>query len=460
MSASPRTRLTSAAELLRRKGIDVPPSPPPEPVPEHQEESAPVSYIVEADTVEHAREVATKVRDLKVYREAKRIADRDEYAVRLAEKTADLKLAREASRLLEAEERGPVIVDEIVDLQDLLAEPDEDEVWCIEGLQFVGSRVVLAAQNKAGKTTMVGNLIRSLADGWPFLGRFTVTPVDEGSIVLLDFEMNPKQLKRWLRALNIRNSASVKVQTLRGAAHKFDIFDPKVRAEWVALFKRHATVYLILDCLGPILNALGLDENRDAGRFLVQLDRLLQESGIPNLMLVHHMGHGAENGVARSRGDSRIRDWPDIEWMLMKPAERRTSKKDDGAEPPDTRRTFKAFGREVDVWEQQLDFDPTTRLLTLGGTLQEVAQKAKVDKAAAVVPVVVDHVRQNPGISQNKLREDLKKHGLSRDAAIAAIDMAISRNLVGVEVGPNNAKRHRVVGEPAPQTLPSPEEAP
>jgi hypothetical protein len=58
--------------------------------------------------------------------------------------------------------------------------------------------------------------------------------------------------------------------------------------------------------------ALGLDEHREAGRFLVALDTLLADAGIPDAAVIHHMGHVTE----RSRGDSRIRDWP--EWRLVR----------------------------------------------------------------------------------------------------------------------------------------------
>ena len=57
---------------------------------------------------------------------------------------------------------------------------------------------MLAAQFKAGKTTLIGNLVRTLADGDDWLGRDAVDPVD-GSVVLLDFEMSPTQLDSWLR---------------------------------------------------------------------------------------------------------------------------------------------------------------------------------------------------------------------------------------------------------------------
>ena len=52
-----------------------------------------------------------------------------------------------------------------------------------------------------------------------------------------------------------------------------------------------------------MLDALGLDEHRDAGRFLTAFDALLVEAGIRDAFVVTHMGHTNE----RARGDSRLR---------------------------------------------------------------------------------------------------------------------------------------------------------
>lgn len=69
-----------------------------------------------------------------------------------------------------------------------------------------------------------------------------------------------------------------------------------------------------LDCLRPVLDSLGLDENHDTGRVLVALDELAASAGVGEFALIHHMGHAGE----RSRGDSRLRDWPDAELRIVR----------------------------------------------------------------------------------------------------------------------------------------------
>ena len=92
------------------------------------------------------------------------------------------------------------------------------------------------------------------------------------------------------------------------------------------------------------MDALGLDEHSEAGRWLTAFDELLKEADIREALVVHHSGHGGE----RSRGDSRILDWPDGIWNLVR------ENKDD----LNSARFISAKGRDIDVAEGELHFDP------------------------------------------------------------------------------------------------------
>ena len=56
---------------------------------------------------------------------------------------------------------------------------------------------------------------------------------------------------------------------------------------------------------------------RTQGAYSRHFDELLSEARIGEGVFVHHMGHYGE----RARGDSRLRDWPDGEWRLVRQAE-------------------------------------------------------------------------------------------------------------------------------------------
>ena len=260
-----------------------------------------------------------------------------------------LRVRREAKRRLDAEERPVIEYPPVKSLATLLGEPDTPTRYRIESVAPEGGRVMLSAQYKAGKTTLVGNLLRSLADGDPFLGAFTVNTYAEHA-VLIDNEMSENTLRRWLRAQNIDNTSAVAdVISLRGKVSTFNLLDDQCRAESVTRLRDLGCDYLILDCLRPVLDALGLDENRDAGQFLVAFDALIAEAGICDTATVQHIGHANE----RARGDSRLQDWPNTIWRLVRETDE-----------PDSPRFFSAYGRDVDVHEGRLSFDPNTRRLT------------------------------------------------------------------------------------------------
>jgi hypothetical protein len=225
-------------------------------------------------------------------------------------------------------------------LTELLARQYDDPDYLIDELAPSGGKVLVAAQGKAGKTTLLINLIRCLADGDVFLGRFGIRAGSQ-RIVVVDDELSDRQLQKWFREHNIRNTDAVAdVAGLRGQAGLFNIMDERVRAQWAKRLRDLGCTTLVFDCLRPVFDALGLDENRDAGRFLVAFDALVYEAGISESFVVHHMGHSGE----RSRGDSRLVDWPDATWKLV-------------LEEPDDRespRYFSAYGRDVELHPSSL----------------------------------------------------------------------------------------------------------
>jgi len=355
------------------------------------------------------------------------------FARKVREETDRLRVRDLARRTLRREQRGkdgaPCLPTSLADFLDV---PDPAIGDRIEGLLPIGGRVILAAQYKAGKSTVVGNLVRSMADGDPFLDRFEVHQ-PRGRIVVADAELDQRTLRRWLRDQDIRQPARAAVLALRGRVSSFDILDPDTRREWAELLRRAYTDVLVLDCLRPFLDALGLSEDKDAGRFLTALDELLAEAEIDEAIVVHHMGHVGE----RSRGDSRILDWPDATWRLLREID------EDGRSDPGTRRYFSAYGRDVEVPEGLLTFDPHNRRLQLtGGSRRETA-------ADIAIPVVLALLEREPGLSGRQIEAALKDSEHGRDRIRAALKKAITAGQIDTTDGPRNSTLHFASSTPA-----------
>lgn len=304
-----------------------------------------------------------------------------------------------AAHLRAEEKQAPPAV---VSLIDFLAVPDEPVAYRIDGLWPIGGRIVLAGPYKGGKSSIVGNCVRCCADGTDFLGRFQVQPV-KGKILLIDNELDERTLRRWLRDQGIQNTNHVQLLPLRGKTATFNILDPSVRADWVQACA--GAEIIIFDCLRPVLDALGLSEDKDAGRFLVAFDAFLNEVGASEGMIVHHHGHGGE----RSRGDSRILDWPDATWKLIR----------NDIDDPTSPRYFSAFGRDVDIQESELGYDTVTRHLSIsGGSRKDARIDTRLDDVLAFLA-------NGPGTSKTGIK-----------AAIPGDDKATARAVdKGVELG-------------------------
>ena len=331
---------------------------------------------------------------------------------------------RAANRFVDAEERQRMPIPAPMTLTERFAQVRPAVEYRIENWHVENGHTLLVAQYKTGKTTTVANMVRSLADGDPFLGVAKVRPVP--SVVIIDFEMSESQIESWLRDQNIRNTDAVHLVSLRGAASSFDILQPERRREWAAMLRGTGAQFAVLDCLRPAMDALGLDEQSEAGRWLTAFDELLKDANIREALLVHHSGHGGE----RSRGDSRILDWPDGIWNLVR------ENKDD----LNSARFISAKGRDIDVPEGELRFNPHNRHLTYGLKDRKTAEADRV-----LLDVVQEISRVTDPMSIREVIAVMQgRHSKGNVAAALKRATDKSRNYLTLVKGRNGAHLHTI----------------
>jgi AAA domain/Bifunctional DNA primase/polymerase, N-terminal len=264
----------------------------------------------------------------------------------------------------------------------LLSAPEPDPIrWAIEDVLPADSNVVLTAQYKSGKTTLVLNLARSLADGQKFLDLYPVVPFD-GTIALWNYEVGGSMFTRWAKSQGIENEDRVEMLNLRG--YSVALRDSHVRG-WAIeyLQSRKAAVWVV----DPFARAMQGDENsnEDVARFLDIFDEIKAEAGVKIGMIVTHTGR-SETASDRSRGASRIDDWPDVRWVLTS---------DD-----DRCRYFGATGRDVETVPAKMIFDPLSRRLSLTGETKPMkARQGKRNLADEILAAV----KTLPGMSMRTL---------------------------------------------------------
>lgn len=387
-----------------------------------EEELWPPGWDATPQSVEEQRKAIIEQRHLRNYVSA------------VADEVLRQRARREAKRVVDAENVCAEPIPTPAFLDDLLAEEDEEDAWRMEGVWPAGGTVLLAAGAKSGKTTTTGNVVRCLVDGDRFLGVHAVEKVlPHQTVAVLDYEMPRRKVKAWLRDQNIQNQQSIVVWTERGRAGQFDPRDESSRAKWVAALQEVNVKVWIIDCLSPILSALGIDENNntEVGAVLDGINTIAAAAEVDEVLLIHHMGHGAE----RSRGASRLVGWPDVNWRLMWPKDDRNP----NAEPdPNGPRYFAAFGRDVDVREGRLVHDSATRHLTYmeGGR--------KSDAATVNLGKLLVFVRDNPRLGTRKLQDGLTAQLGGRDTVRSTLKTAVEKGYVLALSAPGNSLEHTI----------------
>jgi hypothetical protein len=299
--------------------------------------------------------------------------------------------------------------------------------WRIRDLIATGANIMLNAQAKSGKSTMVINILHSLVTGEDFLGVMEVQKARK--ITVVDFEMPVSTSKRWLREAGVLGYTEVEYAFLTGRAGDFFVDNEKTRSELAQGLR--GTEVLIIDPLGPLLAAHGFDENSnsDMRRILSGLAALKAEANIGELIVVHHAGHAAAN---RARGASVLGDWPDAMLNILLP-------KEEGG-----KRSLHARGRDVaGVWD--MNYDKVTHRLT--HTHADIA--AREDTLTARIMSVLAAGRMN----KNSLVSQL---GGNRKVVLDAINTMVIRGKLVLSV---EGKRHFVSLPPSigsVKTVPEP----
>jgi hypothetical protein len=253
----------------------------------------------------------------------------------------------------------------------------------VQGLHRIGYNTTITAKYKTGKTTLLGNLIGSLAGGRPFLGRFDVT-MPEGRVGLLNYELDPDDMRDWLREMKVHKAGRVAVLNLRG--HRFNLANEYNVEQLIKWFSDMEVEVAVFDPFRRALKGFGSEnDNDDVTRFTDLLDEVKQEGGVQDLFMAVHMGRAREDmGEERGRGATALDDWTDQRWVLTKDGE--------GI------RYMYAEGRLPEVREFALDYDEETRGLTAREGMRSTSggggSKAKLD---AQVQEIVDIVSAKPG---------------------------------------------------------------
>ena len=261
-----------------------------------------------------------------------------------------------------------------------------DTPWVVEYLIPRGGTIANTAQKKAGKTTMTGNLIRALVSGEDFLGEFQV--MGRYTVALADLEMSPGQHAKWLIDMGLHGNRRLYVMHLNGRARSFPLWPGARREQIVQQLRQIEADVLIVDPVGPLFRAHGVEENSiEAARVIDALKEIAADAGVSVLFYNLHAGKDLTKGA---RGYSGLEDIPDVIWRME-------GQRDQPAH------IFRAWGRDVDE-TRGLVYDKETRKLaaTTGGNVNGLPPESNLSAITAAV-------QENPALGKKKLFETARE---------------------------------------------------
>jgi RecA-family ATPase len=302
------------------------------------------------DKLLESQKIELELKNLRTREEAKK-------RYKLEQETADLSLFENSINLYEAFQL-----------------PEEAPQWRIKDLLMVGHITTVTAPAKAGKTVLQVNRVKSFVDGNALFGRYqTVTPVT-GNVGVWNFELNQAQMHEWFRKKGIINTHKIIVVNARGA----NLFIQNENVLEAAIKWANDNDIEILE-IDPLQAAFfgSVNSDEDAASYINALQRLQKETGIKDIILTTHMGHGAKTNVDAERtiGSARWEGFPDNMWIYKR----------DHNNGMSYLRIDK--GRMESVPEFGLSCDTTTWTLNYEG---DTANKKKNDLFKSVVTRMLD----------------------------------------------------------------------
>ena len=307
-----------------------------------------------------------------------------------------------------------------------LQQPDEEAKYLINELFPTGGNITLTAEYKSGKTTLINNIVKALADNLPFLGRYGINDHDR-NIVIFNYEVEPRQYRQWMREVGIKNTDRVKLVHLRGI--RMPMTSDYVQNKVIDILRDFDAQTWIVDPLARAFVGSG-DENSnsDVGLFLDTLDVIKYEANVENLIVAAHTGRALEHGIERARGASRFDDWADVRWIL--------TKNDEG------QRFLKAHGRDVDMEQHLLTYEAHSRQLGVDKAIRQT--DATIEN---IMEQIVKVVGEHPGLTTGQVKQKVSG---GTDYVNKAYNYVVGQaKIIAQQVGNSTTKIHYLPSHPA-----------
>lgn len=288
-----------------------------------------------------------------------------------------------------------------------------DGIYRSEGLILSDSDTLIIGQRKAGKTTFMFNLMESLINGTPFLGKFDTRPV-EGKICFLNYELSKALFAKWARDMDLSGPDSPILHIdARGNSNPLATDHGR---EWlIKQLKAQGVEVLIVDVFGVAFAGSGEENSStDVRKWLEKLSDVRINAGLKELILTAHAGKDADKGA---RGSSALEDWAASFITLGSTAL--------------GQRWIKALGRDVLIEKTDLAYDAETRQLVLkeqdAGGIKAVGKIEELMMRIVAIVITADRVMTSKDIEDALSAEAV---AYTKGDVKPARELAVQRKLI------------------------------
>lgn len=184
--------------------------------------------------------------------------------------------------------------------------------WLADGLLTMGGFSLMVGPPKAGKSTLIRQLVLAVAQGNHFLGR----DVAQGRVLYLTFEEQPEVLKKQFDAAGRKPGDPIVVHVGNVFANQDVVYD-----DIEAAIQEYEPTLVILDTLFDIVQLETINDYNEVKKALAKMRTIARNTGA-HIVGVHHTNKGGE-GNNSIMGSNAIHGALDTLMRFVQERERR-----------------------------------------------------------------------------------------------------------------------------------------
>ncbi len=253
-------------------------------------------------------------------------------------------------------------------LRAIFDSPDEEISWVVEGLLPSSGLSGEIGKPKAGKTTLVRNLVLCVARGEPFLDRATV----QGPVIYLALEEKLSEVKKHFKDMGATGDEPIHIHAASAPQNAL--------VELKQIIDSYKPVLVIIDPLFLLVRVKDGNDYAEVYGALEPIKNLARESGA-HILCVHHSRKGGADGGDQILGSTAILASFDTALILNRTERYRTLS------------SIQRYG--VDLQETVLNFDTETRTFSLGDSKTDAESTRVGDNILSFLALQKEPVRED-----------------------------------------------------------------